>query len=284
MKKSEIHLRDPFILVHEDNYYMYGTRGSTAWGKATGFDVYKSRDLEEWEGPFEVFNAPPDFWADRHFWAPEVHLYKDKFFMFASFKSEGSCRGTQILIADSPYGPFQIHSDGPVTPSDWECLDGTLYVDDAGKPHIVFCHEWLQINDGTICAIELTGDLKAPAESPILLFHGSEPAWADKESEKFVTDGPFLFHSPKGELLMLWSSLIKENYVLAVSRSETGRLTGPWKHDSNLLFSQDGGHGMVFDTLDGQKMLALHHPNTHPLERPEFICIFTVFDVEFNKV
>ena len=53
--------------------------------------------------------------------------------MFASFKAAGVCRGTQILVADHPKGPFVPHSDGPVTPRDWECLDGTLYVDPGGK-------------------------------------------------------------------------------------------------------------------------------------------------------
>lgn len=43
------------------------------------------------------------------------------------------CRGTQILRADKPEGPFVPLSDGPVTPADWECLDGTLYVAADGR-------------------------------------------------------------------------------------------------------------------------------------------------------
>lgn len=86
---------------------------------------------------------------------PERKRYKDKFDMFASFKAKGVCRGTQILIADEPAGPYRFHSDGPVTPREWECLDGTLYFDKKDKPWMVFCHEWLQVGDGEICAMPL---------------------------------------------------------------------------------------------------------------------------------
>lgn len=49
--------------------------------------------------------------------------------MFASFKSETRSRATQILSADHPNGPFLLHGEEPITPKDWECLDGTFYID-----------------------------------------------------------------------------------------------------------------------------------------------------------
>ena len=44
MTFNDIHIRDPFILVEDGKYYLYGTRGKTCWGPATGFDVYVSDD------------------------------------------------------------------------------------------------------------------------------------------------------------------------------------------------------------------------------------------------
>ena len=38
MKTNEINIRDPFILLHEDRYTLYGTRSETCWGPAEGFD------------------------------------------------------------------------------------------------------------------------------------------------------------------------------------------------------------------------------------------------------
>lgn len=268
MKLSEIHIRDPFILPDHGTYYLYGTRGPTCWGEADGFDVYTSADLSDWSGPYPVFTRPDGFWADRNFWAPEVHVYHGRYFMLASFKSSCQCRGTQILAADSPMGPFSPHSDGPVTPGDWECLDGTLYVEN-GKPYMVFCHEWLQVKDGEMCAIPLRDDLRAAEGEPVVLFRASQPDWADRDAENYVTDGPFLHRTSTGELLMFWSSSRGGVYCQTISRSSDGTLFGQWRHDPKLLIDCDGGHGMVFRTFDGRLLFTCHQPNQHPLERPQ---------------
>lgn len=66
MKKEDIFLRDPFVLVQGDKYYLYGTRSETAFvGEAYGFDVYTSTDLENWDGPFEVFHRPENFFSKK---------------------------------------------------------------------------------------------------------------------------------------------------------------------------------------------------------------------------
>ncbi len=33
---------------------------------------------------------------------------------------------------------------------------------------------------------------------------------------------------------------------------------GTWRHDDIPLMNQDGGHGMVFEGLRGEKLLAIH--------------------------
>lgn len=288
IKRSDIQIRDPFILPvkEEKKYYLYGTTDKNCWGdKGVGFDAYYSSDLENWEGPFEVFRPDEGFWADRNFWAPEVHYYKGKYYMFASFKAEGLCRGTQILASDSPLGPFKIHSDGPVTPKEWECLDGTLYVDDKGDPWMAFCREWLQVYDGEMYAVKLTKDLSSAVEDPILLFHASESSWSQgrihtfnsgdaAENKKiYVTDGPFIYRTVNGQLLMLWSSSGKEGYTMGIARSATGNIAGPWTHDSEPLYGKDGGHGMIFRTFENNLMLTIHTPNKTPRERPVFLNI-----------
>ena len=169
MKREDINIRDPFILPYEGKYYLYGSRGSEVWeDNATGLDVYVSEDLENWSEPKEIFTRTADFWADRHYWAPEVYAYNGAFYMFASFKSADRCRGTMVLKADKPDGKFTVHSEGTITPPDWESLDGTLYISKSGKPYMIFCHEWVQVNDGEMGAIEMSADLKRAVGEPIL--------------------------------------------------------------------------------------------------------------------
>ncbi|WP_462409145.1 glycoside hydrolase family 43 protein [Neobacillus sp. Marseille-QA0830] len=278
LTNNDIRIRDPFILtdLETSGYFMYGTTDQNVWeGKAVGFDAYKSSDLENWEGPFEVFRPTAGFWADQHFWAPEVYFYQSKYYMFASFKAEGKSRGTQILVSGNPLGPFTPHSDGPVTPHDWECLDGTLFLDDNQLPWIIYCREWLQVHDGEIWAQRLTGDLKRATGNPVLLLKASQAEWTvpARGEKDFVTDGPYLYRALNGELLLLWSSRSKHGYAVGVARSASGEIHGPWLHVSDPLIDEDGGHAMLFRTFAGELKLAIHSPNRSPNERPVFLTI-----------
>lgn len=272
MKLNEINIRDPFIVPENGRYYMYGTRGKGCWESqktpGMGFDVYISEDLETWSDPISVFEQSDDFWGTHNFWAPEVHKYNGKFYMFASFKNAERNRGTQILVSDTPDGKFKPITEYPVTPEEWMCLDGTLYVDKNGDPHIIFCHEWVQITDGEICEMKLSRDLTKAVSQPRVLFKASDPYWARKVADNWVTDGPFMYRGESGNLYMLWSSGTDSGYVQAVCRSDNGDIDGNFTHDLPLLAENDGGHGMIFTGFDGKTYLVLHRPNSNPDERP----------------
>ena len=122
-------------------------------------------------------------------------------------------------------------------------------------------------NDGEMCAVELSKDLKKPVGEPKVLFKASEPLWAKgkfsiKENPKCVTDGPFMYRTSDGKLLMLWSSHRTTNcYCVAVSYSDNGTLSGNWKHCEEVLVDLNGGHGMLFNDLDGKLNYTYHFPN-----------------------
>jgi hypothetical protein len=273
---DQIQLRDPFVLPvpQEGMYYLFGTTDKNCWGAGTGFDTYRSKDLALWEGPLPAFRPPSGFWADQNFWAPEAYSYKGAWYLFASFKAAGHARGTQILKAAHPEGPYLPLSSGPLTPSDWECLDGTLFVETSGKPWMIFCHEWVQVGDGEICAMPLTSDLSKADGKPVVLFRASEASWSSAfRGDKHVTDGPFLHRTKSGRLLMLWSTIGPEGYTLGYAFSSTGDILGPWVQAKTPLFGRDGGHGMIFRSFGGGLFLTLHHPNKSPNERARFIPI-----------
>lgn len=273
MKNNEINIRDPFVLYEDGKYYMYGTRAKNFGIKTSGFDVYISTDLENWSEPIECFNSEEHSMNLAVNWAPEVHKYKGAYYMFATFTRESNgLRGTFILKSDSPLGPFTPHSKGVVTPVDWECLDGTLYLDKDGKPYVVFCHEHTQIIDGTICYAPLSDDLTQATGEAVTMFKASSPYWADKskgEKEHRITDGPFMYRTKAGELLMLWSTFIKGQYAECLVRFTDGELGMSFEHLDPIL-DNDGGHGMIFK--GGDKLyLTFHSPNQTDYERPCFI-------------
>lgn len=286
VKTQDIQIRDPFIFPDQKsgNYYLFGSTDKNIWGKGTGFDVYVSPDLENWEGPYPVFRPEEDFYSEENFWAPEVHEYKGKYYMFATFlRKDNGCRGTGVLVSNQLMGPFKPHSTSPLTPENWYSLDGTLFIDKNGKPWLVFCHEWVQVSDGQICAVQLQDNLIDVIKDPIILFHASDARWPTSFQHKrfpgrnnYVTDGPFVITLPNGELGMLWASFINNVYAQGVSRSRTGTIQGPWEHDSEAIYQNNGGHGMIFQTFEGDFKLTLHAPNDTPNERPLFL------DIEIN--
>lgn len=268
MKNSEINIRDPFVLVHNGIYYMYGTRAANFGIKTKGFDVYKGTDLENWSEPIAVFDSEKYGLNESANWAPEVHFFNGVFYMFATFMKPNGLRGTYILKSESPEGQFVPVTGKAVTPYDWECLDGTLYVEN-GVPYCVFCHEHTQILDGTICRVELKTDLSEAVGEPVELFAAS--SYLKREATEDchnVTDGPFLYKKENGKLIMIWSTCA-DGYVQCVAQSDNGALCGNWHH-IEPVFTDDGGHGMIFKDSEGRLRLTLHCPNISGFEKPVF--------------
>lgn len=279
MRARDIQMRDPFILVDGDRYILTGTTDADCWrGAPAGFNAYVSRDLINFEPAGTLFAPSPDFWGTQNYWAPELHVYEGAHYLIASFKAPGRRRGTSILRADASLGPYRPVADRAVTPEDWECLDGTLHVDDKGDPWLVFCHEWVQVGDGEICAVALSRDLSRAVGEPARLFTASQAPWSKRVKhssgiEGTVTDGPFLCRPGGGRLWMLWSSLSETGYAIGQAISESGTVLGPWRQLEQPLFAGNGGHGMVFCDLHGTTRLAIHTPNNTPFERPVFLTL-----------
>lgn len=185
------------------------------------------------------------------------------------FKSDSRRRGTQILVSDRPEGPYNPLTDSPYTPVEWECLDGTFYVEN-GVPYSIFAHEWVQIKDGTFCIVTLSDDLKRTVSEPEVILTASEAPWTKSiNSDCYVTDGPFIWKLSDGSLIMIWSSFSDTGYSLGQVKS-VNRIKGPWVHVEEPLYKNDGGHGMIFRDLNGKLKLTIHQPNYAPQERAYF--------------
>ncbi|MBQ7596047.1 MAG: family 43 glycosylhydrolase, partial [Clostridia bacterium] len=279
---KEIRVRDPFVLVYGGKYYMYGT-GLAGWG----YGCCVSEDLENWSAPSAVFTPDKSFDSDGCWWAPECHYYNGSFYLFATYRSiKRGKRGTAVFIADSPLGPFELLSDGHVTPKDRDCIDGTLYVDEDNQPWIVYVGEWTSNEDGVgdMCTAKLSSDLSAIISEPKTVFRGTDAKWANG----FITDGPFVYKTKTGRLLMLWSNFSEKGYAVGIAYSDNGRIDGKWKHKRFSLYSKnhfhslDGGHAMVFNDLDGNLLMAIHSPNTASENIFESAVFIPVVDMGFT--
>jgi arabinan endo-1,5-alpha-L-arabinosidase len=283
---SDIRMRDVCIMpdAASKSYYMIGPGRNSV-------RAYTSKDLKTWQGPQTIFAPPPDIWDDIRtagIWAPELHKFKDKYYLFLTFDTRNKLpeqwrdwlprvtRGSQVLASEKPTGPFKPFQNHSTLPTDMMTLDGTLWVED-NVPYMVFCHEWVQIKDGTVEYVKLKDDLSKTDGEPKRLFDGSDAVWS-KKSEQYgchVTDGPFLYPSKSGKLFMIWTSGGYKGYTQGIAISESGKIAGPWKQQDEPLYEKDGGHGMIFTTFEGKPMMVLHSPNG-PGAKPH------IFEMEDN--
>lgn len=278
---SQTRLRDPFILPDEatGTYYLITSLMRAPGATGHGVCALTSQDLETWKGPYPIFEIGPDFWAQGSIWAPEMHRYRGRYYLFATMNSPERLtdepwpdwpaktkRGTQVLVADSPLGPFEPFQNRAHVDPNLMTLDGTLWVEDS-VPYMVYCHEWVQTKDGTIDLIRLTDDLARVVGNPTTLFKASEAPWTPPKKDRYVTDGPCLYRTRTGRLLMIWSSFTTTGYTTGIAFSQSGTIHGPWSHQDEPLFKKNGGHGCLFRAFNGTLMLTLHSPNRGPDER-----------------
>ncbi len=286
---DSIRLSDPCILADQatNQYYMTGTGGL----------LWKSRDLALWEGPYRVADTDPDSWMGKkpQIWAAELHAYKGKYYYFATFTNEAvkidtvagtviPRRASHVLVSDKPDGPFVPMADPTYLPADKPTLDGTFWVDQDGKPYMVYCHEWLQNQDGTMEIIALKPDLSGSEGAGKLLFRASSCPWSREKMPagilpNRVTDGPWLFRTATGRLGMIWTSWIFQDYTQGVAYSESGTLDGPWKHEPAPITPPNFGHGMLFRTLEGKWLMSVH---SHKDVRGRYVRIPHLFEVDLS--
>ncbi len=286
---DSIRLSDPFILADGNTsaYYMTGTGGM----------LWKSNDLEKWTGPFRVIQHDPESWMGPRpmVWAAELHAYKGNYYNFATFTNrdvkidtvKGNVierRASHVLVSDKPDGPYIPMADSTYLPAHMPTLDGTFWVDEDGKPYMIFCHEWLQNWNGTMEKIELKPDLSGSVGEGKVLFRASDSPWSRERDEdgkivpNKVTDGPFLFRTQTGKLGMLWTSWVFDVYTQGVAYSESGTLDGPWVHEKEPITPPNFGHGMLFRTFEGKLLMAVHSHRAD--ENGRYIRIPRLFEVD----
>ena len=287
--RDSIRLSDPCILADAETglYYMTGTGGN----------LWISRDLDAWSGPYSLIEPDTTSWMGSHpdIWAAELHQHNGKYYCFATFTNNdiitGSFKGTDlprrashIMVSDVPWGPYRPVSKEDYLPADRPTLDGTFWVDADGKPYMIYCGEWLSNWDGTMESILLKEDLSGTSGDGKLLFKASASPWSrevidGKERPNRVTDGPWLFRTETGRLGMIWTSWIYGVYTQGVAYSESGTLDGPWIQEENPITPPDHGHGMLFKDLNGRWLMSVH---SHRSDNGRYIRIPQLFEIDLS--
>jgi GH43 family beta-xylosidase len=280
-------MSDPYILADNATKTYYLT--------SSGGCIYKSKDLKNWTGPYGAYDVRGSWMEGINFVAAaEIHHINGKYYYAASFGDRKELvdviprryniyrHQTMILESDKPDGPFKLKNADPnydYLPHSWDIIDGTIWYEN-GVPYFIFSHEWMQTIDGTMEYVKLSTDLSRTISEPVVLFRASEAPWAlemvGNEEMTFglklpgwVTDGPELFRTKTGKLGMLWSSWGAGRYLQGVAYSESGTIDGPWLQEEKPLVGNNSGHGMMFTTFEGKRLLVIHHAEENGPRKPQ---------------
>ncbi len=295
---SDLKARDPFIFVDKKNqcYYLYVSRFE---GKKGGIYSYKSKDLLRWKENGFVFQAPDGYLGTDDFWAPDFYEYKGEHYAFitVSNAAQGILRGTTILKsttgADGHYMPILPADQLHLMPADVQSLDGSLYVDDDGKPWMIYCVEWngpnVENRVGEVWAQRLKEDLTSLIGEAVCLFKATDAVWPVRcgADGGYITDAPFIWKDEvTGKLIMTWSSFgFGPLYSIGQATSTNGIL-GPWVHEKTPIFSDNGGHAEVFKDLQGKLKIVFHSPNEATATIKETVTIkdIRIVDGKFESI
>ena len=245
---------DPYILLVDSIYYMYGTGG----GAKDGFCAYSSPDMVNWTPVGQVYQGNVEgSWAVANFWAPEVYERNGKFYMlFSADWKENPTNELEnfrigVAVADKPTGPFREMSDKPLFDPGYPAIDGNLLTDSDGRTYLYYsrcCYKhpvesefatkakndglFDEIEESWIYVVEVKPDLSEIIGEPVLVLRPPvqlDDAQSEWESRSVTTgevnrrwsEGPFALKQGDTYYLMYSANFFGgKNYAVGYATSK----------------------------------------------------------------
>ncbi len=213
-------LADPTIFHYHNMYYLYGTGGEG--NKDSGFFVYTSADMHNWQGPSGTTNgyalAKGDAYGAKGFWAPQILHYKDSFYM-----AYAADEHIAIAQSSSPAGPFRQHTVACLS-GETKQIDPYIFIDDDGKKWLYFVK---LTNGNRLFVAQLKDDLSdIKPETVKECFSATQP-WENTTGASWpVTEGPAVLKY-KGLYYLVYSANDFRNIDYAVGYATSCSPAGP---------------------------------------------------------
>lgn len=285
-------LRNPFISLDWDNltYYMTGDGGY----------IWKSKNLREWQGPYNALILDEKQWMGRapQITAPEIHRFNKKYYYVATFTRDDVAIDTvrttviprtscQLLQSDNIYGPYKAIDTQvkPLLATEEASRCATFTYDAYGVGYIIYSHDWVQNGVGTTQIIRLSDDCAKQVGDPYIMFDADKKGWSESNtSPSPIMDGPFIFDTEEGSLGIMFATEIDSESALCVAYSKEGcGLNGPWTVEKEPLLTGGYGQATIFKDFDGTLVLVLHKKSVIDGET-RYIPQFLELDNQYKKL
>ncbi len=257
-------IRDPHVVRTDGRYYMVGTSPNFWEGRTPGVRMWSSDDLMRWrpEGLMVSADAmPDDAWCKNRFWAPELFVWRGRYYLTFSCRNEakGTPFGLFLASADRVTGPYRMASFEPFLTGG---IDAHLFEADDGSVRLFYA-------DKDIWTARFDPE-RASLETPPrrVVCRGAEGEW-----DSIGVEGPALVK--RGGRYFLWYSSWTRGYEMgwAVADDPDGEFV---KWPANPVISGPGsafpcaGHNCAFTAADGTDLIAFHG---HRPGEPERLCV-----------
>lgn len=271
---------DPFVLRTPEGYFAYGT-GETLVQKSTGeraaFKILRSPDLVHWTAAGAALTVAAGK-EQPVYWAPEVAVNKDRFFLYYSSAPAGQDERHRlhVAVADDPLGPFTEH--GPVLPeSEGFSIDAHPFCDPRdNRWYLFFAKDYFEGRAGTgLAVVPLTPDLlqaAAPARTVLRanadwqIYERNRTLYGRQWTAWHTVEGPCIV-AHGGRYYCFYSGGNWQTPDYGVSFAVAEHPLGPWQHAPEtgpvvLRQQADGiqgpGHNSYTIGPDGTEMLVYH--------------------------
>lgn len=268
VKKSQLTLADPYILLEDGTYYAYGTCD------ANGIRCYSSTDLKYWRYRGLALNKV-NTTENRWFWAPEVYHVGDRYIMYYSANEH-----LYAATAKSPTGPFRQVGSYQMESllGDEKCIDSSVFFDTDSTAYLFF----VRFTDGNcIWQVRLSDDYITPVKGTLRKCLSATESWELKLGK--VTEGPNVYKSGK-RYFLTYSGNDYRSQDYAVGYALTSNVArGNWVKQSSFspfLRRWNGlygtGHHSLFTDKDGNLRIVFHAHDSKESVNPRRMYIGTV--------
>ena len=253
---------DPFILVHENKYYLYFTKESD------GFKVYESSDLHSWEDKGYCLQKGSGVIGDHGFWAPEI-IYENNLFYMVYVADEHLA----IATSPSPLGPFtqekQVYLDED------NMIDGHFFKDDDGQVYLYF----VRFNNGNVIHVaKMNDDMVSINKETETFLLKAQVQW-EISSGYLVCEGPFVLkHNNKYYLSYSCNHTQSPDYAIGYATSDNPM--GPFtKYAKNPILQKTDkvvgvGHHSFFNRIGDNHLMCVYHRHYSPEQNyPRQVCL-----------
>jgi beta-xylosidase len=242
---------DPTVLFHDGKYYLYPT------GDNSGYDVYISRDLVNWDKGPRVFQS-----TEQGVWAPDV-FYNETDRMFYLYYTVNGRIG--VARSDRPDGVFK--DQGTLIEN---AIDAHMFRDDNGQYYLYY----VQYPGFRIHVQPMESPVREKG-APVRIIQPTDP-W--EKNQAALTEAPWMLKH-RGVYYLLYSAGGADTQDYAIGYASSASPLGPFtKYEDNPIIGKGDnifgpGHCSVIKTGNGQLWMVYHQQKNGARGWNRIICI-----------